>query len=105
MVVAAKLPTPIGRAIMSVYSVSMARLNVYVPDDLAEAARQSQLNVSSVTQDALRREVARRSTDRWLARLRRLPATGIGHSTAVASLDAVRAEEGDVWPGHARRSP
>lgn len=89
---------------MRVYSVGMARLNVYVPDDLAEAARQAQLNVSSVTQDALRREVARRSTHRWLARLRRLPAMGVGHATVVAALDAVREEEGDVWPGRARRS-
>jgi hypothetical protein len=37
----------------------MPKINVYVPDDLAEAMRQRQISVSSICQAALRREVTR----------------------------------------------
>lgn len=76
----------------------MARVNVYVPDDLAEQAREAGLNVSSVTQDALRRELAGSRTTAWLDAVRRLPRTGVSHEEVVAALDQVRAEAGDEWP-------
>ncbi len=49
----------------------MARLNVYVPDDLAAAARKAELNVSALTQQAIRDaldEPGRRTTE-WLKNL------------------------------------
>ena len=73
----------------------MARVNVYLPDDLADEARAAGLNVSSVLQQALRRELAGQRTSRWLQALAELPATGVGHDEALAALDAVRAEAGD----------
>ena len=73
------------------YSVCMPRVNVYLPDDLAAAARAAKLNLSSLTQEAIRRELAGRTTDAWLATL---DATGapVAHDTALAALDAAREE-------------
>ena len=77
----------------SVYYVCMARLNVYVPDDLAAAARGEGLNVSALTQDAIGAALAARATDRWLDSL------GPGEqefdrADVLAALDAARDELG-----------
>lgn len=45
----------------------VTRLNVYLPDDLAAEAKNVGLNLSAVTQEAVRRTLASRSTDAWLA--------------------------------------
>ncbi len=76
----------------------MARVNVYLPDDLAHEARTAGINVSSVTQEALRARLRARSTDAWLDSLRSLPLAGVTHEQVLAALDEVRAEDGDVWP-------
>ena len=78
---------------MSVYSVCMARLNVYVPDELAKAARAAGLNVSALTQAALDRALAAKATNDWLASLSREP-TGVTHEQAMAALDEAREELG-----------
>jgi post-segregation antitoxin (ccd killing protein) len=70
----------------------MARINVHVPDDLAEAARRAGLNVSSLTQGAIREMLARDSTDAWLASLRPAPPNKATHETALGALDTVRDE-------------
>lgn len=71
----------------------MARLNVYLPDDLAAEVRDAGLNLSAVTQDAARRSLAARSTDAWLATLRRPAASArVTHDQALDALDAVREE-------------
>lgn len=53
----------------------MARLNISVPDDLAERARAAGLNVSGVASTALSAELDRRAKvaelDRYLAELER----------------------------------
>ena len=36
-----------------VYPVCMARVNIYLPDDLARRAREADLNVSGIAQEAL----------------------------------------------------
>lgn len=70
----------------------VARLNVYLPDELAAQAKAAGLNLSAVTQDAVRRSLSGRSTDAWLATLGP-PATGpVGHDEALDALDAVREE-------------
>jgi post-segregation antitoxin (ccd killing protein) len=76
----------------------MARVNVYLPDELAAEARAAGLNVSNVTQEALRDRLAGRRTTAWLATVRNLPPTGISHNEVIAALDEVRAEAGDEWP-------
>jgi post-segregation antitoxin (ccd killing protein) len=70
----------------------VARLNVYLPDELAAKAKEAGLNVSALTQDAVRRSLSSRSTDAWLATLRPAPARRVSHETAVDAIDRVREE-------------
>jgi len=72
----------------------MARVNVYLPDDLAERARAAGISISAVTQDALRYALAANDVDRWLDRLDRLPAHDVSHEAVIETLDAVRDEFG-----------
>ncbi|HTX01822.1 MAG TPA: type II toxin-antitoxin system CcdA family antitoxin [Acidimicrobiales bacterium] len=76
----------------------MARVNVYLRDDLAEALRAAGLNVSSIAQEALRNRLRAQSTSAWLEGLPSLRATGVTHEQVIATLDEVRAEQGDEWP-------
>ncbi|WP_345602328.1 type II toxin-antitoxin system CcdA family antitoxin [Pseudonocardia adelaidensis] len=69
----------------------MARLNVYVPDELAERARAADLNLSALTQAAITNELQRRATDAWLASLPS-PRHRVSHGAALAALDEARAE-------------
>jgi post-segregation antitoxin (ccd killing protein) len=73
----------------------MARVNVYLPDELATAARAAGINVSNVTQDALRRELAARRTEAWLDRIAALPPAGVTHREAVGAVQAARDEFGE----------
>ena len=73
----------------------MARVNVYLPDELARAARSAGLNISKVTQEALSENLARRETDAWLDRLEHLPRADVLHERVIAAIDEARAELGD----------
>lgn len=71
----------------------MTRLNVYLPDDLAAEAKKAGLNLSSVTQEAVRQTLAARSTDAWLAAVTAATSTlSVSHDRAVEALDAERDE-------------
>ena len=70
----------------------MARLNVYLPDELAAEAKQAGLNLSAVTQEAVRRSLGARSTDAWLATLDAGPGRDVSHDTALDALDTLREE-------------
>ena len=67
----------------------MARLNVYVSDELAGRARSANVNVSAVVQAALADELDRRATNAWLDELPPLRG-GRSHETAIAALDEAR---------------
>ena len=71
--------------------VCMARVNVYLPDDLAERARAHGLNVSALTQAAIRAELEGSATDMWLDELSG-DTTAARHVDVVAAIDAARAE-------------
>jgi len=71
----------------------MARLNVYVPDDLAERARHAGLNVSALVQSAILVELNHRATAAWLDGLPR-PARQPTHEAVLAALAAARGEFG-----------
>jgi post-segregation antitoxin (ccd killing protein) len=73
----------------------MARVNVYLPDDLAEASRAAGLNVSRIAQDALRAALEATATSTWLDGVRTLPPTGITHDDALDAVRAARDELGD----------
>jgi post-segregation antitoxin (ccd killing protein) len=77
-----------------VYSVCMARVNVYLPDDLAERAKLAGISVSAVTQDALRTALAAVDTNAWLDRLDRRAGAEVGHERVLAALDEAREEFG-----------
>jgi post-segregation antitoxin (ccd killing protein) len=71
----------------------MARLNVYVPDDLAERARHAGLNVSALIRAAILAELDHRATSAWLDALPQ-PARRPSHAAAQAALDAARGDFG-----------
>ncbi len=68
------------------YPMRMARVNVYLPDDLAEQAREAGLNVSGLTQEAVRSALAAARTDEWLDTAARLPRTSVSHADVAAAL-------------------
>jgi post-segregation antitoxin (ccd killing protein) len=70
----------------------MARVNVYLPDDLAARAKEADLNVSSLAQKAIEQALAARSTNAWLERVRQLPPSGVTHEQVIEALDAAREE-------------
>ncbi len=72
----------------------MSRVNIYLPDDLAEDAKTAGINVSQVAQEALRAELRRQRMSDWVARVRKLPATGATHDHVIDALHAVREEMG-----------
>ncbi|ULE34697.1 type II toxin-antitoxin system CcdA family antitoxin [Mycobacterium sp. IDR2000157661] len=73
--------------------VCMARLNVYVPDELAERARALGLNISALTQAAISAELERSGTEAWLDRLE-ARGTGARHDDVLDAIDAARDEFG-----------
>lgn len=72
----------------------MARVNVYLPDELAEEAKAAALNVSQVAQEALRAALAARNLSAWLDDVMALPPTGVDDDQAVAAVAAGRDELG-----------
>jgi len=72
----------------------MARLNVYLPDELAEQARAAGLNISVIARDAVRRVLASTDTDAWLDRLELLPHNEVSHERVIAALDEAQDEFG-----------
>jgi post-segregation antitoxin (ccd killing protein) len=72
----------------------MARVNVYLPDDLAEQARAAGVNISGITQEALHSALAALNTERWLDRIDRLPRTDIDHERVLGAINEARDELG-----------
>jgi len=70
----------------------MARVNIYLPNDLAEEAKAAGLNISGIAQEALRTELAARRTSAWLDEILRLPPTGVTHEQVMTALREARAE-------------
>lgn len=71
----------------------MARLNIYLPDELAAEVKNAGLNLSAVTQEAVRRILAMRSTDAWLDALTpATPAEQVAHDRAMRAIDDARDE-------------
>jgi post-segregation antitoxin (ccd killing protein) len=80
---------------MCVYYMRMARVNVYLPDELARQAREAGINISSLTQEALRRALSGRATRTWLRQVASLPPAGVTHEEALRALEQARDEFGD----------
>jgi post-segregation antitoxin (ccd killing protein) len=72
----------------------MARVNVYLPDDLAARAKLAGVSISAVTQEALRGALAAMDTDAWLDRLGRRSGTEVEHDRVLGALDEAREDFG-----------
>jgi post-segregation antitoxin (ccd killing protein) len=72
----------------------MARVNVYLPDELADKARAAGLSLSAITQDAIRGALRRSETDGWLDHLDSAPRSDVSHDEVIAAIDSARAELG-----------
>jgi post-segregation antitoxin (ccd killing protein) len=72
----------------------MARVNVYLPDDLADAARAADLNISSLTQDAIRRELQQSGIAEWVQAILGLRKLGLTHTAVQEAVDLARDEFG-----------
>jgi post-segregation antitoxin (ccd killing protein) len=78
-----------------VYHVCMARVNIYLPDDLAKRAREAGLNVSGVAQAAIEEELKGRALMEWLERVHvRPPLKGVTHAEVIQAIDEAREEFG-----------
>lgn len=74
------------------YSMRMARVNVYLPDELAAEAKAAGLNVSSLTQEALRSALATRRVDEWLDGVVSMRPLGISHQRVIDAVAAAKDE-------------
>ncbi|MBV9101424.1 MAG: type II toxin-antitoxin system CcdA family antitoxin [Candidatus Dormibacteraeota bacterium] len=72
----------------------MARVNVYLPNELAEAARAAELNVSSLAQAAIRRELRRAGIRDWVAAVQGLAGPSLSHEAVQEAVDSAREELG-----------
>ncbi|HKR99503.1 MAG TPA: type II toxin-antitoxin system CcdA family antitoxin [Candidatus Dormibacteraeota bacterium] len=72
----------------------MARVNVYLPDELAEAARAADLNISQIAQSAIRQQLQQSALRDWLEQVSRGTKRHVSHADVLAALDAVREESG-----------
>ena len=79
--------------------VCMARVNVYLPDDLAERVKLAGVSISAITQDALRSALAALDTDAWLDGLELLGSRAdIEHDRVLAAIDEAREDFGARSP-------
>ena len=85
-------PGGIGRS--CVYNVRMARVNVYLPDELAEQARAADLNVSGLTQEAIRRALDARAVNDWLDDLASLDPIDVDYGLVKQAVAAAKDEFG-----------
>jgi post-segregation antitoxin (ccd killing protein) len=70
----------------------MARLNVYVPDDLAAEARSAGLNVSGLTQEAIRSALSAHATTTWLETLAGRDSIELNREQIIDAVAAGRAD-------------
>ncbi|RJQ84073.1 type II toxin-antitoxin system CcdA family antitoxin [Amycolatopsis panacis] len=72
----------------------MSRIEVYLPNELAERVRVAGLDVSAIVQHALFEALQRQATDAWLDALP-APRRKISHEAVMDAMDAARAELGE----------
>ncbi|HSZ37851.1 MAG TPA: type II toxin-antitoxin system CcdA family antitoxin [Acidimicrobiales bacterium] len=66
----------------------MPRVNVYLPEEFARDWRAAGVNLSQITQVALRRELARWESERWLRRVAVQRMQDVSHDAVVGVLRA-----------------
>jgi len=81
-----------NRPLECVYAMRMARVNVYLPDQLADEARDAGLNVSNLTQEAVRSALSSMHTSQWLKMVAALPPTGAEHEDVLDAIQRAKDE-------------
>ena len=76
------------------YGMRMARVNVYLPDEMAERARAADLNVSGLTQEAIRRALDAQAVNDWLDDLASLDPVAIDPSVVRQAVRSAKDEFG-----------
>lgn len=75
-----------------VESVVMARVNIYLPDDTAEAARRQGLNVSRVCREAVEAALRQARQQAWLAALQDREPIELDPDVVLAAVREARSE-------------
>lgn len=70
----------------------MPRVNIYLPDDLADEAKRAGLNISKLTQGAIRSALAENSLHAWQSRVAKLTSPGVDHDSVLAAVHAAKEE-------------
>ena len=70
----------------------MARVNVYLPDDLAEEVKSVGLNVSKLTQEALRSALAASHLGDWRDDIGGRRSAGVDPQAVVAAVSGAKDE-------------
>jgi post-segregation antitoxin (ccd killing protein) len=71
----------------------MAKVTIYMPDELLVAAKDAGLNISGLAQHAVRVALRSAKTDAWLEELRRCPRSTVRSEDVDRTLREVR----DRW--------
>jgi len=64
----------------------MARVNIYLPDDLAEETRAAGLNVSKLAQEALKSALSGDRTTEWLTEVASLGTGKVSHEDVLRAV-------------------
>ena len=72
----------------------MARVNVYLPDELAAQARKAGLNVSGLTQAAIQSALTALRVDGWLDEVASLSPLDVDEQEIAAAVSAAKDEFG-----------
>ncbi len=70
----------------------MSRVNVYLPDDLADEAKRAGLNISSLTQEAIRSSLAMQNLAQWQQRVAELDSPGVNHNKVIDAVKSAKNE-------------
>ncbi len=73
----------------------MARVNVYLPDEIAAQAKAAGLNVSSLTREAIRAALSARRVDDWLDELSAVRPADIDAEVIARAVTAAKDEFSD----------
>lgn len=78
-----------------VYDMRMARVNVYLPDDLAQEVKAAGLNLSKLTQEALKSALSKQRTSDWLAAVASLGSTDVSHEDVLRAVGEAKKDFGE----------
>ena len=70
----------------------MARVNIYLPDGLAEEAKAAGLNVSKLAQAAVRSALSVEQVNAWLDAVSGLGRTAISHGDVLQAVREAKSE-------------